>query len=87
MKPKRRNIMDEIMAEPMRLPGCPQLVVTRDFAYQWLKSMGYDPSGKGFGSLDWLVFLKAPVDEALTDIETRDTICKKLEPFYRSDED
>lgn len=63
----RRNLMDEIMAEHIRLPGCPQFVVTRAFAYQWLKDCGYsdrDPDRL----LDRMVFLARERSEPLTDL-------------------
>jgi hypothetical protein len=68
-KPKR-NFMDALMNEPIRLPGCPQMIVTRAFAYTWLRDeLGYDPKQRGVGSLDHMVFMPTPVDEPLTDIE------------------
>lgn len=45
MKRNKPTLMDELMAEPMRLPGAPGLVVTRDWAYAWLKKMGYPLHG------------------------------------------
>ena len=49
------TLMDKMMAEPIRLPGAPQIVVTRGWAYQWLKSLGYPLQG-GYGSVDYMVF-------------------------------
>lgn len=69
----RRNAVDEVMAEPIRLPGCPQLIVTRGWAYQWLKKLGYetDPRKGQFSTVDYMVFggsRLTPVDEPLTDM-------------------
>lgn len=72
MAKQTRNIVDEIMNEPIRLPGAPQVIVTRGWAYQWLKKMGYNTDPKaGFASVDYMVFGGArlrPVDEPLTDL-------------------
>jgi hypothetical protein len=70
---RRRNVIDEIMDEPIRLPGAPQVIVTRGWAYQWLKGLGYptDPRGRPFSSIDYMVFGGSrlnPVDEPLTDL-------------------
>lgn len=65
---RRRNILDEVMAEHIHLPGCPELVVTRAFAYDWLQKVGYSPSGRGFASLDYAVFHQRPTDEELSDL-------------------
>lgn len=69
---RRRNAIDDVMAEAVRLPGCPQVIVTRGWLYSWLKKLGYntDPLA-GFASVDYMVFggtrLK-PCDEPLTDL-------------------
>ena len=72
MAKRTRNIVDEIMNEPIRLPGAPQVIVTRGWAYQWLKRMGYNTDPKaGFASVDYMVFGGSrlrPVDEPLTDL-------------------
>ena len=70
----RRNVIDDVMAEAIRMPGCPQLIVTRGFAYQWLKRMGYptDPRNRPFSSIDYMVFggtRLTPVNEPLTDMD------------------
>lgn len=66
---RRHNIMDEIMAEPVRMPGFPQLIVTRAFAWDWLAELGYRPNERGFGSMDYMVFGKPPVELPMTDLE------------------
>lgn len=68
----KSNIVDKIMAEPIRLVGFPQIIVTRAFAYQWLKSLGWSERERGYGSLDHVVFLPAPSSEPLTDPDYRD---------------
>jgi hypothetical protein len=65
----RTNIMDTVMNEHIRLPGCPQIIVTRAFAWDWLQKVGYSPEDKGFGGLDYAVFHQlTPCEEPLTDI-------------------
>lgn len=65
----RPTFMDQLMAEPIRLPGCPQIIVTRGFVYTFFRDeLGYDTSARGFASLDYLVFRHAPVSEPLTDM-------------------
>jgi hypothetical protein len=54
-KKRTATYLDELMAEPMRLPGAPDLIVTRDWAYAWLKTLGYPLHG-GFNSVDYMVF-------------------------------
>lgn len=34
------TILDEIMNEAIRLPGCPQIIVTRAWAWAWLHRTG-----------------------------------------------
>lgn len=71
-KRTRQNIVDRVMAEAIRLPGAPQLIVTRGWAYQWLKSLGYNTDPRaGFASVDYMVFGGRnfrPVAEPLTDL-------------------
>lgn len=59
------------MAEHIPLPGAPQIIVTRAFAYDLLVRWGYPPIG-GFGSVDYMVFggrnLHAST-EPLTDLD------------------
>lgn len=83
---KRKNIMDDILAEPIRLIGCPNIIVTRWFAYQFLKGCGWNPSERGFASLDWIVFGPAPVDLPLTDAEWRDAALASIREHYIREE-
>jgi hypothetical protein len=69
----KRTAVDEVMNEAIRLPGAPFLIVTRGWAYQWLKSLGYEiDSRKGpYATVDYMVFggsRLTPVDEPLTDM-------------------
>ncbi len=57
------------MDEHIQLPGCPQVIVTRGWAYRWLRdNLGYDPKARGFASLDYLAFGRREVAEPLTDL-------------------
>lgn len=71
MAKRKENIVDRVMNEAIPMPGSPQLIVTRGWAYQWLKRMGYNTDPKaGFASVDYMVFgsRMRPVDEPLTDL-------------------
>lgn len=72
-KRTKRNIVDDVMNEAIPMPGAPQLIVTRGWAYQWLKRMGYNTDPRaGFASVDYMVFGNrrlTPVNEPLTDLE------------------
>ena len=75
--------MDEVMAEHILMPGwLGGFIVTRDFAYQWLKAQGWNPSDRGYGSLDHTVFIKPAVDDELTPIDERDRICSQIAGAY-----
>lgn len=65
---KGRRAADSVLDEHIRLPGVPQIVVTRQYAYRWLLAAGYDPRARGFASMDYLVFYPGPLDEPLTDV-------------------
>lgn len=69
----KTKAIDAVMAEPIRMPGAPQLIVTRGWAWQWLKRMGYETDcRKGpFATVDYMVFggtRLTPVNEPLTDM-------------------
>jgi len=67
--PKKRRVsfMDELMAESIRLPGAPQVIVTRGWAYVWLKKLGYPLQG-GFASVEYMTFRRPAEQLALTDL-------------------
>ena len=62
------KLFQELMDEHIHLTGVPQLVVTRGYNYSWLLKCGYDPSERGFGSIDYAVFAQKPTTEPLTDL-------------------
>lgn len=73
-KRKACNLINEVMAEAVRMPGCPQLIVTRGWLWSWLARMGYerDTRETTFGSVDYMVFshtTRPTVDEPLTDLD------------------
>lgn len=57
------------MAEPIRLPGCPQVIVPRSFAWKFLLDCGMDPKIRGFGSIDYMVMHQASSSEPMSDLE------------------
>ena len=63
---RKPKIMDLMMAEHVEMVGFPQIIVTRDFMYQWLRACGWNPSERGFASLDYTVFARKVVDLPLT---------------------
>ena len=60
--------MSELFAEHIPMPGCPQMIVTRAFLYNFLCDCGWDPTAQGIGSLEWTVMHHAPVADLLTDL-------------------
>jgi len=70
--PDLRNCVRDLMAQPIRFPGFPQIIVTRGFAYSWFKAHGWPTGERGFGSLDYMVFAAREVAEPLCDAGERD---------------
>lgn len=70
------------MAEHVEMCGFPQIIVTRGFMYQWLKGCGWNPSERGYGSLDYICFAKKAVDVPLTDEATRDSLLASVRQDY-----
>jgi hypothetical protein len=65
----RNQFFQELMDEHIYLPGCPQIVVTRGWAYSWLRDkLGWNPSERGFGSLDYVIFRPDATNEPLTEL-------------------
>lgn len=63
------TVVDVLMAEHIQLPGCPQIIVTRGWAYTFLRDeLGYSPKARGFGSIDYMVFGREETNEPLTDL-------------------
>lgn len=79
---KRPTPMDRLMADHIEMPGFPQIIVTRHFAYQWLVACGWSQSETGCGSLDYAIFSKSAVSNELTDEETRDHFLAEVRPDY-----
>lgn len=71
---RKPTFMDELMAEPIPLQGVLGVIVTRGFAYQWLKDCGFDPSDRGYASLDYMVFSHKASTEPLTDLTEPSTM-------------
>ena len=75
---RKPSFMDELMAEHITMPGCPDLIVTRADAYAFLKSLGYttDPRESQFGCVQYMVFnpRRVALDEPLSPVEFRDRV-------------
>ena len=79
----RRRIMDEIMAEPIRMPGFPQIIVTRGWLWIWLvDKLGCNPRERGIGSVEWTIFSRPPVEAELTPDAERDALVLPLAEAY-----
>ncbi len=65
---KKVRFMDALMAEPIRLQGCPSLIVTRGWAYQWFKKLGCPTNNGGYNSCDYMAMRQSMVNEPLTDL-------------------
>jgi hypothetical protein len=64
-----RKIVQEVMDQPIRLPGCPQFIVTRGWAYAWFRDqVGMDQSKRGPYSLDAIIFGAQSSAEPLSDV-------------------
>lgn len=77
-----RKLINRMMAESIQMPGFPQIVVTRDFLYQFLRECGWSPRDRGFGSLDYTVFYPSAVPERLTDEAERDRLLGQVRESY-----
>lgn len=77
----RLTVMDQIMSEPVRFPGFPQIIVTRGWAYQYFVNHGWSPAERGFSSMEWMIFgtCRNAVNLPLTDEETRDCCIAQAE--------
>lgn len=76
----KKSFIDEIMNEPIRMPGFPALIVTRAEARAWFRRAGWnlDQRTEEGQSVDRMVFLPASVDEPLSDVDYRDHIFAEL---------
>jgi hypothetical protein len=66
---KTNKSFQSLMDEHVHLPGVGGVVVTRGFAYSWMKETGCDPSARGFGSMDYAIFGQKALNNPLTDLE------------------
>ena len=64
---KRQTLLSQIMSEHIGMPGFPQIIVTRGYAYKYLKSLGWNESECGFGSLDYTVFSQTSTEAPLSE--------------------
>ncbi len=69
---RKPSPVDEVFAEHIRLPGIPQLIVTRAFAIQHFRSLGWLADKRGQMSADRMVFIPCEVADPLTDADIRD---------------
>lgn len=54
------------LGEHIPLPGCPQIIVTRAWAHNWLReALGFDPRSR---VLDYMAFGRRETAEPLTDL-------------------
>ncbi len=63
--------------------GFPQIIVTREFLYKFLAECGWSKSERGYGSIDFSVFGRSPVDAPLTDEARRDELLTQVSYAYR----
>lgn len=82
MKRKPHNLVSKIMVEVIKFPGFPEILVTRHFAYHWLKTCGWDAAERGFGSLDYIVFSKPAIDTPATPDDERDHYLSQVHHDY-----
>lgn len=69
---RKQSLLDKLMAESVEMPGFPQIIVTRGWLYQFMRSYGWPESERGFGSLDYTVFSRNAVAHETTEPELRD---------------
>lgn len=70
------------MAEPICMPGFPQIIVTRHFLLHWLIGCGWSQKERGFASLDYIVFSAPKVDYPITDETERDRLLGQVRETY-----
>lgn len=63
------TLLRRVLDEHVRMPGYPQLVVTRFYLYGFLTATcGFDRHDRGFVSADYLAFGRPAVTEPLSDL-------------------
>jgi hypothetical protein len=77
------DLITGIMMEHIQMPGFPQIIVTREFAYFWLKERGWSPRERGFGSLDYMSFGRNAINVPLTKESERDHWLGQAAKGYR----
>lgn len=70
------------LSEPIALLGFPQIIATRAFVYEWLKARGWNPSERGFASLDYAAFGREAVNAPLTPEAERDALLAQVAKDY-----
>lgn len=60
------------------MPGAPWLIVERGWLYEWCRTRGYDPSARGFASMDWLIMSRPAMREPLAPQGFRDYIAAQI---------
>lgn len=83
----RTHFMDQIMAEHVYLPGVAHgFIVTRHYAYQWLKACGYNTADREeMLMVDRMVFLQPALDAPLTDLEPHAAFLAAVQRGIRRD--
>lgn len=79
---RNQNLVSRLMVEHVRVPGFPQIVVTREFLYGFLRGCGWNPCERGFGSIDYMAFGRAAVAEELTSDAARDHLLAQVRDGY-----
>lgn len=79
------SLLSLIMSEHIPMPGFPQLIVTRHFCYQWLLSLGWSDSERGYGSLDYTTFAPTTTLSPLTPDTERDYWLGQVAEDFRRD--
>jgi hypothetical protein len=65
---RRPTIADTLMGEHIHLPGAPELIVTRAWAYAFWQRCGRPVANGGYDSADYLTFSGTTTDAPLTDL-------------------
>ncbi len=71
-----------MMDDVIEFPGFPSIHTTRGFAYQWLKDCGWLESETGYGSLDYIVFVKPAITTNPTPASIRDSFLNQVRTDY-----
>lgn len=80
---KEESTCSSVMAEHIPMPWIPELTVTREYAYEWLRGCGWDPEENGIGSMDFEVFGPNQTELPLTDLETAARSLSAVRHLYK----